>query len=144
MPAWTQLVMINIIRQFAVKVVFSFPVKGWGSNLPTYWLQVLQCFLGDKDVTLWMWNHCHVSSCFVGYILLNRWTVRHGLSAAILKKKVHRYTYLKGFCPFRKPLLVICNTETKWSVCIHAYMCIKLYKIYLNMHMGIVKVMSVK
>lgn len=91
---------------------------------------------------------------FVGYILLSRWTVWHGFSAAILRKKkkktknMHRYTYLKRFiCPFRKPLLVICNTTQKPNevcVCIHAYMCIKLYKVYLNMHMGIVKVMSVK
>lgn len=109
-------------------------------------LQILPWLLGNMDVTLWIWNHCHVSSCFVGYITLNRWTVRHGLSAAIFKKKkVHRYTYLNVvFFAHSGNHCLWSVTETKWSVCIHAYMCIKLYKIYLNMHMGIVRVMSVK
>ena len=59
-------------------------------------------------------SHCEYgiiamfSSCFVGYALLNRQTVRHRLSAAIFKKKklkvLHRYTYLKGFLPIQETI----------------------------------------
>lgn len=45
-------VMIDIVRQDCSKSAVSFQVRGWGTNLPMYLLQVLQCFFEERDVTL--------------------------------------------------------------------------------------------
>lgn len=146
MPAWTQLVMIKCCKtRQAVwgQSDVSFQVRGCGSNQHKYhrFYSVLQ------GIRL---SHCAYG--IIATFLLVLWVAffwadgQYGMDLVLLSLKKYTKTKHAQVHLLKKGLFAHSGNHCLWSVtqhrnqmkymCIHAYMCIKLYKVYLNMHNG--------